>query len=730
MKTLGVASLAILLSLFSQHGGAEQCRVKMDLLFIMDASGSIEAVDFPKELNFAARIAESFAVGPDLAQFGALLFSSRVKKLFCFDTHGTNQEVEDALRATKFTGGQTRTAMALSYARTQVFRAGKCGHRDDVPKVIILITDGKSRSTRRTIRQAKYLKNTGTTIITIGVGPLISMPELRAVASREDLVFSVTDFNALTYLREEVSAKGCQEGEDTCKVPVDLAFLLDSSRSLTKEDYNDQIDFVMNMTHEFMVSPTQTRVSVVQYAHRSYRQFCFNQHMTNDAVIEGIAARERRLRGSTKTYLALKYLRNRIFTPVCGSREGSSKIAILVTDGKANNPERALLEAEELKSTGVQLVTIGIGDKVDYDALKAMASSPSVAFESPEYTLLEAIKPNVSDTACDVAISAEIPTYEEECNSRCKYNLICVGEPMTCQCDQGFQFDSEAPGCVPYPGYQEECEDQCTSNLVCEDRIDVNMCSCPEGFEYDAQQSKCVESETCHAQLDVAFLLDASSSIGGNNFKKMTDFAAKIASHFELGPNAIQFSAVVYADVPKAAFCLSEYHTQPELEQVTGGSQMLKSADCKKLGVPSDGEPCTGACAANLVCQNDVCACESGYSFDNVTQECIMGYGDFCNGECKNNLECIAQAEEHVCLCKVDMFYESTEGTCKPDPGYQEPCKDRCVGNLECDDDTKVCNCEDGWYFNPRLDTCVEKSFIIGPKDTLMSVITYNRASS
>jgi Mg-chelatase subunit ChlD len=74
-------------------------------------------------------------------------------------------------------------------------------------------------------------------------------------------------------------------------------------------------------------------------------------------------------------------------------RPTSRTAMIVLTDGRANpsTPHDAVVEAERAKAAGVTVFTIGLGDDLDLEALRAMASRPEYFFLSPTGDDLERI---------------------------------------------------------------------------------------------------------------------------------------------------------------------------------------------------------------------------------------------------------------------------------------------------------------------------------------------------
>ncbi|KAM6984915.1 collagen alpha-1(XIV) chain [Aplochiton taeniatus] len=59
---------------------------------------------------------------------------------------------------------------------------------------------------------------------------------------------------------------------------------------------------------------------------------------------------------------------------------------------------------------------------------------------------------------------------------------------------------------------------------------------------------------------DIVFLVDESSSIGSNNFVKLTDFLFRVVTYFPvIGPLGTQIAVVHYSDEPRIEFRLSDY---------------------------------------------------------------------------------------------------------------------------------------------------------------------------
>lgn len=107
--------------------------------------------------------------------------------------------------ATYLKGG-TLTGKALNYAKVELF--DKTG-RQGVPKVLIVMTDGKS--TDDVVAPAKALSDANITVFAIGVGRNYDMQQLQQIASKPEMKYALTsDFNRLNDLYTSIRDDACR----------------------------------------------------------------------------------------------------------------------------------------------------------------------------------------------------------------------------------------------------------------------------------------------------------------------------------------------------------------------------------------------------------------------------------------------------------------------------------------------------------------------------------------
>ena len=89
-----------------------ECKDKLDIVFILDSSGSVSYTDFNLMLKFAGDVADVMNVSPDATRVADIVYSSSVMVHFDFDDYTTKDQVRsNFLTTTK--RKQLRNVMVL-----------------------------------------------------------------------------------------------------------------------------------------------------------------------------------------------------------------------------------------------------------------------------------------------------------------------------------------------------------------------------------------------------------------------------------------------------------------------------------------------------------------------------------------------------------------------------------------------------------------------------------------
>lgn len=111
----------------------------------------------------------------------------------------------------------------------------------------------------------------------------------------------------------------------------------------------------------------------------------------------------------TNTSGGIWMTRTSVFNQGNGNRAWAPDVAILVTDGEANRDEfKTVPEAVRSKQQGINMIVIGVGNRVKREEVEAIASQPltETLFFVNSFDDLHRIERDVANRVC--AISSKI----------------------------------------------------------------------------------------------------------------------------------------------------------------------------------------------------------------------------------------------------------------------------------------------------------------------------------
>ena len=178
----------------------------------MDESGSIGATNYHRMKNFVYSIVETFNISQDHVRVAMVTYSTNPRVRFHLNTHSTKSSLLEAIKNLPYPRGGTYTHKALNKVRDSVLTTGN-GARpssEGVPRIVIVITDGRSTKPSKTAASAADLHDMGYIVFAIGIKGA-DEDELNAIASTEDKVFFISNFDEdeLESLQISVSQEAC-----------------------------------------------------------------------------------------------------------------------------------------------------------------------------------------------------------------------------------------------------------------------------------------------------------------------------------------------------------------------------------------------------------------------------------------------------------------------------------------------------------------------------------------
>ncbi|XP_047600610.1 matrilin-4 isoform X3 [Lutra lutra] len=297
--------------------------------------------------------------------------------------------------------------------------------------------------------------------------------------------------------------------------PLDLVFVIDSSRSVRPFEFETMRQFLVGLLRGLDVGPNATRVGVIQYSSQVQSVFPLGAFSRREDMERAIRALVPLAQG-TMTGLAIQYAMNVAFSVAEGARPPEARVprvAVIVTDGRPQ--DRVAEVAAQARARGIEIYAVGV-QRADVGSLRAMASPPldEHVFLVESFDLIQEFGLQFQGRLCGKDLCAE---GEHGCQHQ------CVSTPGTfhCACNPGYLLAADNKSCL----------------------------GCREGH------------------VDLVLLVDGSKSVRPQNFELVKRFVNQIVDFLDVSPEGTRVGLVQFSSRVRTEFPLGRYGTAAEVKQ-------------------------------------------------------------------------------------------------------------------------------------------------------------------
>ncbi|VDK17383.1 unnamed protein product [Anisakis simplex] len=139
----------------------------MDVIFVLDTSGSIEQV-YAEHIRWTLALVDALPVNRDRVRIAAIQYAGFPLTEFALGTYFSANDIRQHLSQITFQSGVTRTGYALRKADSELFREQR-GARANATKIIVLFTDGLSiDDPLKPAHQLRDVKNVKIYVVSVG----------------------------------------------------------------------------------------------------------------------------------------------------------------------------------------------------------------------------------------------------------------------------------------------------------------------------------------------------------------------------------------------------------------------------------------------------------------------------------------------------------------------------------------------------------------------------------
>ncbi|XP_060708446.1 vitrin isoform X2 [Hemiscyllium ocellatum] len=379
---------------------------KVDLAFLMDGSWSIGRRRFRIQKSFLMKIAQALDIGIAGPLIGIVQFGNNASTEFNLQTYRNSDDLKNAIEKIPQRGGVSNVGRALSHALGNFFSKQQ-GNRGGAPNVVVVLVDGWP--TDKVEEAARLSRESGINIFFITVEgadqserqDLVERDFVDKAVCRTNGYFSINVpswfklYQVVGPLVKRVCDTELLACSKTCLNSADIGFVVDGSSSVGTGNFRTVLQFVANISWEFEISDTATRVGVVQYTYEQRLEFGFDKHSTKEALTTAITD-IRYWSGGTSTGEAVSYALKHLFS---NSKPNKRKLMIVITDGRSYDDVRE--PARVAHSNGVIAYAVGIAWAA-MDELEYIASDPKKdhSFFVDEFDNLFQFVPRIVHNIC------------------------------------------------------------------------------------------------------------------------------------------------------------------------------------------------------------------------------------------------------------------------------------------------------------------------------------------
>ncbi|KAJ7988056.1 hypothetical protein DPEC_G00319680 [Dallia pectoralis] len=499
--------------------------------------------------------------------------------------------------------------------------------------------------------------------------------------------------------------------ENACRSrPLDLVFIIDSSRSVRPGEFEQVKTFLADMVDTMDVGAEATRVAVVNYASTVKVEFLLKAHLNKPDMKRAITRIEP-LAAGTMTGLAIKSAMTEAFTEESGARPKSrniAKVAIIVTDGRPQDRVEEVSAAA--RASGIEMYAVGVG-RADMTSLRLMASNPleEHVFYVETYGVIEKLTSKFMETLCGA----------DSCATGHDCQHICVSSSdnsYLCKCREGFTLNADEKTCSLSLTRADSCATGHDCQHICVSSSGNSyLCKCREGFTLNADDKTCslslTRADSCATGHDCQHICVSSS---GNSY------LCKCREGFTLNADEKTCSL----SLTRADSCATGHDCQHICVSSSGNSYLCKCREGFTLN--ADDKTCSlsltraDSCATGHDCQHIcvsssgnsyLCKCREGFTLNADDKTCSLSLtrADSCaTGHDCQHICVSSSGNSYLCKCREGFTLNADDKTCSLSLTRLDPCArgHDCEHICVSGGGSFSCKCRSGYTLNVDRKTC------------------------
>uniref|UniRef100_A0A2I3G2Z0 Collagen type VI alpha 6 chain n=1 Tax=Nomascus leucogenys TaxID=61853 RepID=A0A2I3G2Z0_NOMLE len=353
---------------------------KVDLVFLMDGSTSIQPNDFKKMKEFLASVVQDFDVSLNRVRIGAAQFSDTYHPEFPLGTFIGEKEISFQIENIKQIFGNTHIGAALR--KVEHYFRPDMGSRINTgtPQVLLVLTDGQSQD--EVAQAAEALRHRGIDIYSVGIGD-VDDQQLIQITGTAEKKLTVHNFDELKKVNKRIVRNICATGgESNCFVDVVVGFDVstqEKGQTLLEgqpwmETYlQDILRAISSLNGVSCEVGTETQVSVAFQVTNAMEKYSPKFEIYSENILNSL--KDITVKGPS---LLNANLLDSLWDTFQNKSAARGKVVLLFSDGLDDDVEKLEQKSDELRKEGLNaLITVALDGPADSSDL---ADLPYIEF--------------------------------------------------------------------------------------------------------------------------------------------------------------------------------------------------------------------------------------------------------------------------------------------------------------------------------------------------------------
>lgn len=407
------------------------CSKMMDLAFLVDGSNKLSEEDFEQLKTFITGMMKKLHISQKKIRVSILVYRAGPTIYLGLKDIKTQSQMRKIVQSIKYTGDDVAsTAEVLKFIVFHVF--GKA-ERTNAARIAVLFMASKSQGKLRGILTA--LKNKKITVIPVGIGPYVSVEQIRFIEkqSPDNRAFLMNNVLELMDNRDLLIDHLCDLGPEespllqatssptissvlfptwglTAPPPflekptskrLDIAFIVEGSDNVGEENFNAVKKFLERVITGMNVGQEDIHVTVMQYSETVTLEYSFREIQSKESIIEKVRSIPYQGGKATNTGNALNYISKHTFTQVNGGRQDVPHLVYMVSSSPSTDvitrPPRS-----------INVIPIGITPHANIQELRRISQPNNPIILHSYSTLIEEAPELVLQSCCSHKLWTQI----------------------------------------------------------------------------------------------------------------------------------------------------------------------------------------------------------------------------------------------------------------------------------------------------------------------------------